>query len=84
VANAHKVPRDRTRQAMREQAVRIAELDKEQKIGEQTAGFQREAEVKNAEAGRCGSSWPNADARAVEGENLAKAAIAASQSRPAK
>ena len=29
--------------------VRIAELDKEQKVGEQTAGFEREAQVKDAE-----------------------------------
>ena len=78
VANAHKIREIGTRQAMREQAVRIAELDKEQKIGEQTAGFQREAEVKNAER-EMRIKLADADALAVQGENLAKANIAASQ-----
>ena len=78
VANAHKLREIGTREAMREQAVRVAELDKEQKIGEQTAGFQRESEVKNAER-EMRIKLADADARAVEGENLAKADIAASQ-----
>lgn len=78
VANAHKVREIGTREAMREQAVRVAELDKEQKIGEQTAAFQREAEVKNAER-EMRIKLADADARAVEGENLAKASVAASQ-----
>lgn len=78
VANAHKIREIGTREAMREQAVRVAELDKEQKIGEQTAGFQRESEVKNAER-EMRIQMSNAEARAVEGENLAKADVAASQ-----
>jgi flotillin len=78
VANAHKTREIGTREAMREQAVRVAELDKEQKIGEQTAGFQRETEVKNAER-EMRVQISNAEARAVEGENLAKADVAASQ-----
>jgi len=78
VANAHKVREIGTRQAMREQAVRVAELDKEQKIGEQTASFQREAEVKAAERDMR-IRLAQADASAVEGENLSKADIAASQ-----
>jgi flotillin len=78
VANAHKTREIGTREAMREQAVRVAELDKEQKIGEQTAAFQRESEVKNAER-EMRVQISNAEARAVEGENLAKADVAASQ-----
>ncbi|MFZ1935848.1 MAG: SPFH domain-containing protein [Thermoguttaceae bacterium] len=78
VANAHKVREIGTREAMREQAVRVAELDKEQKIGEQTAGFQRDAEVKAAERDMR-IKLAQADAQAVEGENLSKADIAGSQ-----
>ena len=78
VANAHKVREIGTRDALREQAVRVAELDKEQKIGEQTAGFQRDAEVKAAERDMR-IKLAQADASAVEGENLAKADIAGSQ-----
>lgn len=78
VSNAHKFREIGIREAMREQAVRVAELDKEQKIGEQTAGFQREAEVKNAER-EMRVKLADANARAVEGENLANAAVAASK-----
>ena len=41
--------RRRSRRRSAQQAVRIAELDKEQKVGEQTAVFEREAQVKEAE-----------------------------------
>jgi flotillin len=78
VANAHKLREIGTREAMREQAVRVAELEKEQKVGEQTAGFQRDAEVKAAER-EMRIKLAQADAQAVEGENLSKADIAASQ-----
>jgi len=78
VANAHKTREIGTREAMREQAVRIAELDKEQQVGEKSAAFQREATVKDAER-EMRIKLADADAKAVEGENLAKATIAASQ-----
>jgi flotillin len=78
VANAHKLREIGTRDAMREQAVQVAELEKAQKIGEQTAGFQRDAEVKAAERDMR-IKLAQADALAVEGENLSKADIAASQ-----
>lgn len=78
VANAHKVREIGTRDALREQAVRVAELEKEQKVGEQTAAFQRDAEVKAAERDMR-IKLAQADASAVEGENLAKADIANSQ-----
>ena len=78
VANAEKVQSIGTREAMRTQAVRVAELDKEQVVGEQSAGFQREAQVKDAER-EMRIKLAEADARAVEGENVAKADVAASQ-----
>jgi flotillin len=78
VANAHKTREIGTREAMREQAVRVAELDKEQQVGEKSASFQREAQVKDAER-EMRIKLADADAKAVEGENLAKASIAASQ-----
>lgn len=78
VANAHKLREVGTREAMREQAVRVAELEKEQKVGEQTAAYQRDAEVKAAER-EMRIKLAQADAQAVEGENLSKADIAASQ-----
>ena len=78
VANAHKVRDIGTREATREQAVRVAELDKEQQVGEKSAAFQREAQVKDAER-EMRIKTADADAKAVEGENVAKAMIAASQ-----
>ena len=78
VANANKIQAIGTREALREQAVRVADLDKEQVVGEQAAGFQREAQVKDAER-EMRIKLADADARAVEGENVAKADIAASQ-----
>jgi len=78
VALAQKFEKIGTREAMRDQAIRVAELDKEQTVGEQTATFEREAQVKQAERDMR-VQLADADARAVEGENLAKADIAASQ-----
>jgi flotillin len=49
VANANKVREIGTREAIREQAVRLAQLEKEQRVGEQTAAFEREAQVKEAQ-----------------------------------
>jgi flotillin len=78
VANANKLREIGTREATREQAVRVADLDKEQEVGEQTAGFERDVQVKDAER-EMRIKLAEADARAVEGENLSKADIAASQ-----
>ncbi len=89
VANAVKVQMIGTREAereqavrlaelQREQAVRLAELEKEQTVGEQTASFQRESQVKHAERDMR-VQLADANAAAIEGENKAKAVIAASQ-----
>jgi flotillin len=80
VANATKLREIGTRDAQRERLVRIAELDKEQQIGEKTAGFQREAQVKAAERDMR-IQLADADAKAIEGENLAKAEIVGSQAQ---
>ncbi|UUO05297.1 SPFH domain-containing protein [Blastopirellula sp. J2-11] len=67
-----------TREAERDQSIRVAEMQKEQTIGERTAEFEREAQVKNAERDKR-VRIADADATAIEGENLSNAKIAASQ-----
>jgi len=49
VANANKLREIGTREASREQAVRLALLEKEQKVGEQTAGYERDAQIKESQ-----------------------------------
>lgn len=78
VANATKQREIGTREASREQAVRVAELEKEQTVGEQTAAFQRDVSVKQAEQEKR-IAIAEANARAVDGENIADARIAQSQ-----
>ncbi len=80
VADAEKIQKIGTREAMRTQAVRVAELDKEQQVGEQTAAFQREAQIADADREKR-IQVADAEARSVEGENVAKADIAASQAQ---
>ncbi len=78
VANARKEQAIGTREAQREQAVQVALLEKEQVVGEQSAAFQREAQVKNAER-EMRIQVSGADADAIDGENQAQARVAASQ-----
>jgi flotillin len=78
VANATRDQSIGTREAQRDQAVRVAELDKEQAIGEQTASFERESQVKDAER-LMRVRVADANATAIEGENNAQAVIAASE-----
>ncbi len=78
VANATKEREIGTREASREQAVRTAELEKEQTVGEQTAAFQRDVQVKQAEQAKR-IAVADANAKAVDGENVADAKIAQSQ-----
>jgi flotillin len=78
VANANKLREIGIHEAQREQAVRIAQLDKEQKVGEQTAGFERDAQVKDAER-TMRIALADANAKAITGENLAQAEVAAAQ-----
>ncbi len=78
VANATRDQAIGTREANRDQAVRVAELEKDQVIGEKAASFQRESQVKDAER-EMRINVADADAAAIEGENTAKAVIAASE-----
>jgi flotillin len=78
VAAATKLREIGTREAEREKAVRLAELTKEQTIGEQTAAFQRDTQVKEAEQ-QMRIAVAEANAKAVDGENIAEAKVAASQ-----
>ncbi|MFH1924113.1 MAG: SPFH domain-containing protein [Planctomycetota bacterium] len=78
VANAQKVQTIGTREAERDRAIRVAEMDKEQVVGEQTANFEREAQVAHADREKR-IRVADADARAIEGENEAAAAVAASR-----
>jgi flotillin len=63
---------------MRDQAVRVAEVTKEQSIAEQRAIYERDAQVKGAER-EMRVATAAANAEAVEGENVAQARIAESQ-----
>jgi flotillin len=78
VASATKEREIGTREAAREQAVRVAELEREQTVGEQTAAFQRDVSVKQAEQAKR-IAIADANAKAVDGENVADAKIAQSQ-----
>jgi flotillin len=78
VADAQKEQSIGTRQAERDKAVRIAELAKEQTVGERSADFEREAQVKSSER-EMRVKVADADASAIEGENIAQARVAASQ-----
>jgi flotillin len=78
VAEATKLRQIGTRGAERDQAVRVAELEKEQAVGERAAGFGRDIEVKEAER-NMRIHVADAEAAAVEGENIAQAVVAASQ-----
>ncbi len=78
VAAATKLREIGTREAQREQAVRLADLQKEQHVGEQAAAFARDMQVKEAEQSMR-IAVAEADAKAVDGENIAAAKVAASQ-----
>jgi flotillin len=78
VANATKEQQIGTRDAEREQAVKIADMAKLQAIGEQSAAYERDMQIKQAEQ-EMRVSVAEANAKAVEGENLSEAKIAQSQ-----
>lgn len=78
VAEARKEQAIGTRSAERDQAVSVAALEKQQVIGEKQAAFERESQVKQAEQ-QMRIQVADADASAIEGENLAQAKVAASQ-----
>lgn len=75
VSNAERAQEIGVKEADRDKTVRIAELDKERQVGQQTALFQQEAQVREADRAKR-ISVADAEAKAVAGENDAKAAIA--------
>ncbi|HKX45914.1 MAG TPA: SPFH domain-containing protein [Planctomycetota bacterium] len=75
VANADKLREIGISEADREKVVRIADLSKERTVGERSAEYQREAQVKDAER-EMRVRVSEANAAAVEGENLNKARVA--------
>ena len=77
VAVANKTRDIGTREAERDRAIKIADLQKEQDIGEESAGFQKESQVKNAER-QMRINIADANAKAVVGENESKAEVAGS------
>jgi flotillin len=66
------------KESQRQTAVRIAELDREQKVGEQTAVLEKEARIKDAER-KMRIATADANAKAISGEAMAQAEIAAAQ-----
>ncbi|TWT88436.1 Inner membrane protein YqiK [Pseudobythopirellula maris] len=64
--------------AERDRAVQVANMLKEQTVGERTAEFQREVEVNDADRDKR-IAVAEANATAVDGENVAEAKVAKSQ-----
>lgn len=77
VAEATKLREIGMRNAQKEQAVKVAELDRDQKVGENRASFERESSVKDAER-QMRISVAEANAKAIEGENVAQQRVAGS------
>ena len=69
-----------TKAADRERIVQVAVLDKETKVGEQTAELQRDSDIADADRAKR-IRVADADAKAVEGENEAKALIAKAEAK---
>ncbi len=78
VASARKEQAIGTREAERDRAIRVADLERDQTVGERSAEFERESHVKESER-LMRVQVADADAAAIEGENLAQAKVAASQ-----
>ncbi len=75
VANAEKERDIGTKDAERERAVSVADLDKQRVVGEQTAQFEQESLVRDQER-EMRIRVAEANAKAVTGENEAKAQVA--------
>ncbi len=75
VANAEKVRDIGTKDAERERAVKLAELERDKRVGEQAAQFEQEAQMRDRER-EMRVRVAEANAKAVSGENKAKAEVA--------
>ena len=78
VADADKLREIGVKQAERERSVRIAELEKEKQVGQRAAAFEQESQVKEAER-QMRIAVAEANAKAVTGENKAKADVAVAE-----
>ena len=78
VANAQRDQAIGTREAERDRMIRLADLEKEQSVGEQSAAFERQSKIKDSER-KMRVEVADADASAIDGENIAQAKVAASQ-----
>jgi len=78
VADAEKLQEIGVKQAERERMVRIAELEKEKQVGQRAAAYEQEAQVKEAER-QMRIAVAEANAKAVTGENKAKAEVATAE-----
>jgi len=78
VALANKEQVIGVRTAERDRAIEVADLEKQQGVREKAAEFERESQVKNSER-EMRVRVAEANAAAIEGENIAQATIAASQ-----
>jgi flotillin len=77
VANAARERDIGTTAAVRERAVKVADLERERVVGEKQAEFNRDATIKDSER-EMRVQIASANAKAVAGENEAKAVVAAS------
>ncbi len=80
VAAAQKFREIGTREAERDKLVRVAELSKEQAIAEQTAAYEREAQIKDAEREKR-VAVAEAESLAFAGESQSQALIVANQAQ---
>jgi flotillin len=80
VAQATKIKEIGVKDAEREMSVRVAELAKERSIGEQRAGYERDAQIKEAERAMR-IEVAKANALAVTGENESRARIVESEAQ---
>lgn len=78
VADTEKLQEIGVKSAEREREVRLAELEKEKQIGQRTASFEQESQVKEAER-QMRVAVAEANAKAVTGENKAKADVATAE-----
>jgi len=78
VADAEKLQEIGVKAAERDRMVRDAEMEKEKQVGQRTAAFEQEAQVKEAER-QMRIAVAEANAKAVTGENKAKAEVATAE-----
>ncbi len=66
------------RKSERDMRIQVAEFSRQEKVAQQQAEYQRESEIKDSER-EMRIRMADANAKAIEGENVSKAIVAASQ-----